>query len=394
MTATPATAARFYAVRAEGRYRVIDGDLIDARQDGDAPGSAYVAVCASRAKAEEKAAKLNAEVAEVAPADARQETATELAQAVADGAVSFDDAAAALLSGNGAALVAELSGPTNDEAEWLAHVNADTVSEAQAQADADEAEMDRMVAEAERAEDERVAAEKAARDEALAATPAPAPEAPEQPAAAAAVQSVRIPRRIVEHITEGKYDAALKAVIAARKPTADGARTVKLDEVQRGAVLAAAVNAEQEARWEVSAGKITGVSYVLAATSLQKRLRGEVAAPAAAKRTEVTASVDGARKVRLPRRVIGHLSGSHAWQVDGEEDTPMMRRIQEANKRTDGSCTVELSPAEREALTGYVEAFAAGAGDEAGDGSLEQADRLNAVADLNAARATIAALAD
>lgn len=50
---------RFYATRANGRYRVVDGDLIDARQDGDAPGTAYVATCSSRAKAEEKAAALN-----------------------------------------------------------------------------------------------------------------------------------------------------------------------------------------------------------------------------------------------------------------------------------------------------------------------------------------------
>lgn len=61
MSTATATAPRFYAARAEGRYRVIDGHLVDARTDGDAPGSAYVAVCASRAKAEEKAAKLNAE---------------------------------------------------------------------------------------------------------------------------------------------------------------------------------------------------------------------------------------------------------------------------------------------------------------------------------------------
>lgn len=111
MTATATASPRFYAVRAEGRYRVIDGDLIDARQDGDAPGTAYVATCSSRAKAEEKAAKLNAESEEAemvgtfgprredSPADARQADAKLAAEMVAAGTVSFEDAAAALLTG-------------------------------------------------------------------------------------------------------------------------------------------------------------------------------------------------------------------------------------------------------------------------------------------------------
>jgi hypothetical protein len=109
MTATTATATelgirlsgeRFYAARAEGRYRVIDGDLIDARQDGDAPGTAYVAVCASRAKAEEKADRLNlraaeeAEAAELAARDAA-DAAAEVARKAAWDAREAERVAAA-----------------------------------------------------------------------------------------------------------------------------------------------------------------------------------------------------------------------------------------------------------------------------------------------------------
>jgi hypothetical protein len=137
MNAATATAARFTAVRAEGRYRVQD----------TATGE-YIATAASRAKAEERAAKLNAaedregttllersadahgtegltdegraaleglaaavteepaveattEPApseEESPSDARSDRAGELAAAVASGALTFDAAAAALLT--------------------------------------------------------------------------------------------------------------------------------------------------------------------------------------------------------------------------------------------------------------------------------------------------------
>lgn len=118
MSTTTTAPARYYAARADGRYRVIDGRLIDARQDGDAPGAAYVSTHSSRAKAEAKAAALNAaepwgtpEVppmrecaddtccGETGPADARQERADELAEAVAAGEVDFDTAVAELLGG-------------------------------------------------------------------------------------------------------------------------------------------------------------------------------------------------------------------------------------------------------------------------------------------------------
>jgi hypothetical protein len=62
-----APAARYYASRADGRYRVIDGAIIDAAPDGLTPGAAYVSTHASRAKAEERAAQLNAAEA-VSPA--------------------------------------------------------------------------------------------------------------------------------------------------------------------------------------------------------------------------------------------------------------------------------------------------------------------------------------
>jgi len=111
MTAATATPARFYAARADGRYRVIDGAVIDAREDGDAPGAAYVATCSSRAKAEAKAAQLNAEeaavdakiadeaAAEAAHAEAHEARIDALADAVTAGDVSFDAAVAELLSG-------------------------------------------------------------------------------------------------------------------------------------------------------------------------------------------------------------------------------------------------------------------------------------------------------
>lgn len=145
MTAT--ISPRYYATRSAGRYRVIDTQ---------ATGGNGI-VCASKAKAEEKAAKLNAEAAaeqaafaeelaadkavmeeswgippvppmvaaedaltdainrgdeagadlhraelvelEDSPADARQANATLAAEMVAAGTVSFEDAAAALLTG-------------------------------------------------------------------------------------------------------------------------------------------------------------------------------------------------------------------------------------------------------------------------------------------------------
>jgi chemotaxis protein histidine kinase CheA len=146
MTATTATAPRYFAARAAGRYRVVDSFGFVGQDDGSYV-AATVATCASKAKAEEKAAKLSEEFAarqaeatpftaeenaalaaaeadelaaaqaavdaeeaareaayeaaqqEESPADARQERAAELADAVAAGAVSFDAAAAELLGG-------------------------------------------------------------------------------------------------------------------------------------------------------------------------------------------------------------------------------------------------------------------------------------------------------
>lgn len=278
MTATTATAARFVAVRAEGRYRVQDTTTGE-----------YVVIAASKAKAAYAADRLNeqeaAAAAEVAaeetaqaevpangydadavtaaiatavtgPADARQETATELAQAVADGAVSFDAAATALLSGNGAALVAELSAPTNDEAEWLAHVNAD--------APADE-------------EPEAAQSTEEPREEAPVAEETPAaPEAPEQPEDAPAVASVRVPGRIVAFALArpDSYGAELRAALDARKATKDGSRTVKLAHALRAELLSVAQDVEMDARAAVKDGDIPAVSLVLAATALQTRVAG------------------------------------------------------------------------------------------------------------------------
>jgi hypothetical protein len=88
MTATTA-AARFIAVRAEGRYRV--QDTLAAANDGPL----YVAVTASKAKAEEKAAKLNA--AEPVPFTAEENAALAAAEAdelaAAQAAVDAEEAA-------------------------------------------------------------------------------------------------------------------------------------------------------------------------------------------------------------------------------------------------------------------------------------------------------------
>lgn len=197
-----------------------------------------------------------AEVAEVAEVAADAAGAEELAQAVADGAVSFDAAAAALLSGNGAALVAELSAPTNDEAEWLAHVNAD--------APADE-------------EPEAAQSTEEPREEAPVAEETPAaPEAPEQPEDAPAVASVRVPGRIVAFALArpDSYGAELRAALDARKATKDGSRTVKLAHALRAELLSVAQDVEMDARAAVKDGDIPAVSLVLAATALQTRVAG------------------------------------------------------------------------------------------------------------------------
>lgn len=144
------TGERFVAVRAEGRYRVWD----TAAASNDGP--LYVAVAASRAKAEEKAAKLNEAAAAEEPvmdwaeqdaavaADTERADAREAAEAEGDaarasldaardsdpeaeavvaaivgGRTTFTDAAMALLGGVSMGKLAAAVAPADEEAPLL-----------------------------------------------------------------------------------------------------------------------------------------------------------------------------------------------------------------------------------------------------------------------------------
>lgn len=224
-------APRYFATRSAGRYRVFDRLAAEGIE-------VEVAVCSSKAKAEEKAAKLNADAAELSVDEEFAELVEETRAA---------DAAAE------ASQVAEE--PTNDLTEWLGRINAEIreaadpadLAAAQADADADAAEMDRMVQEAERAEDERVYAEKAARDEALlTAAPAPAPAPAAAPAAtepaAEKPRGVRCHKRVYTLLLGSPAAAAGHelAPVLDRLTTADtlsdGGRTIPTTAAERAAL--------------------------------------------------------------------------------------------------------------------------------------------------------------
>lgn len=163
MTATAADlritvqGVRFVAARQDGRYRVLD-------QEQD---FAVVGTCATRAKAEERAAAMNAaqpvaeatdadiaamvereaeyreelgieapvtRAADLGPADEKEAAASVLAEAVASGRVSFDAAASALLSGVSLETAAAIAAPQEDPADAIAAAAAEILAVASANA--------------------------------------------------------------------------------------------------------------------------------------------------------------------------------------------------------------------------------------------------------------------
>ncbi|QAY12332.1 hypothetical protein SEA_FOXTROTP1_150 [Mycobacterium phage FoxtrotP1] len=100
-------------------------------------------------------------------------------------------------------------------------------------------------------------------------------------------------------------------------------------------------------------------------------------------------------KVRISRRVIGHLEGSDAWQsgqravASGHErqsTADMMEAIKAAPRRKDGSVTVDLDDEQRAALYEYADVMAIAAADNVTAPGDPYGDN-DALADLNAARA-------
>jgi hypothetical protein len=99
-------------------------------------------------------------------------------------------------------------------------------------------------------------------------------------------------------------------------------------------------------------------------------------------------------QVRVSSRVLDYLSGSQAWQ-DEQHGKPedfrelsersLMRRLQGAKRRKDGSVTVELSYGERDALWHYTTTL-----EMLAEQNLPDPDAL---AELNAACALIRRLA-
>lgn len=88
-------------------------------------------------------------------------------------------------------------------------------------------------------------------------------------------------------------------------------------------------------------------------------------------------------KIRIPRRVLEHLSGSNAAQDKTDPDHAFMSRVLATPTRKDGSALVELTDAERADLADtWVEAMATGAEQNMHDGP-------ESLADLNAARAAL-----
>ncbi|ATN87822.1 hypothetical protein SEA_BIGSWOLE_153 [Mycobacterium phage Bigswole] len=100
-------------------------------------------------------------------------------------------------------------------------------------------------------------------------------------------------------------------------------------------------------------------------------------------------------KVRISRRVIGHLEGSDAWQsgqravASGHENqstVDMMEAIKAASRRKDGSVTVDLDDDQRATLYEYADVMAIGARDNVTPPGDPYGDN-DALSDLNAARA-------
>lgn len=93
-------------------------------------------------------------------------------------------------------------------------------------------------------------------------------------------------------------------------------------------------------------------------------------------------------KVRFPRRVRQHLSGSQCAFDTTEPDYDVFQRVLTPKARKDGSVVVDLDDDERQALVLYVDVMAIGAADNTGADN-DPADRADALADLNAARAAL-----
>lgn len=94
-------------------------------------------------------------------------------------------------------------------------------------------------------------------------------------------------------------------------------------------------------------------------------------------------------KIRISRRVIGHLEGGDAWQsgqravasgYERQSTVAMTEAIKAARPRKDGSVTVELDAEQRAALYSVAAVMATGAAENVGAYD-------EALADLNAARA-------
>lgn len=244
-TSTAAPADRFFVARSAGRYRVFDR-LADGTE-------VEVAVVASRAKGEEKVAKLiaaadaelnEAYAAKVATEDearrraaqdefdasqadlARKHRAAELAEAVNAGRVSFDDAAAELLA----------AGP-----------------------------MQRL---------DPVAAAKS-RPAVSAARPAERAAERAKIAADDTLVSVRVGQRIADGVftADGLHAGeSLRTKLEAKAPNGDGVRVVRLNGVERATLAKIATEVEAQARTWVSEGDRRAVSLVFSAQQLQKQL--------------------------------------------------------------------------------------------------------------------------
>jgi hypothetical protein len=332
MTAMTDTAAPFTAARVQGRYRVLD----EAGQ--------IVVTLNSKAKAEARAAELNAEHAEAALS----------AQIEAD--VAMEQAMDAECPQEDAADLSDL------QAEWDAHPEyaeamtpAVETTETVEQYGPDAVIVTREFDAAPAAEERQ---EEPAGDAGTSDTPA-APAEPEKPA-----KTVK-PAKTTKPKADQPAPHAFTTV----------GTTIKNHCADCGRSWAAAAHRKfREAQTEVAP---------------------EVATPADAKRSEVTASVDGGRKVRISRRVWTFIEGTQAWadrnhperqDAEGQATTALFQRIAAAPERTDGSCTVTMTDDERAVLDDYVTAWVLGAADNAGPGDTD------ALADLNVLRALHRAL--
>ena len=97
-------------------------------------------------------------------------------------------------------------------------------------------------------------------------------------------------------------------------------------------------------------------------------------------------------KLRISARILSHLSGSQAWQspqpdYNSAEEVKQMDRLQDANRRKDGSIVIDLDAAERACLREYVDVMAIGAQDNIEPPGYSYGN--DALADYNAASALL-----